>query len=119
MDAFDFKIIKKVKTDNIEFYMNRSIEPNNSYEIENCIKKTIKPSELHYEFDFWFDDNDSGYFIKDNIKVEITYGVMDDFTFTTSSNLNENELEKVEFWITKIMTCILNQKTNNNQKTQS
>ena len=82
MDKSIFKIIRKNNDESIEFYANVSLEPNSSLEIENCIRQKLHPiSELKYRFDLWFDDNDSGYFIKDSIRVNIHYGVMTDFSF--------------------------------------
>ena len=104
---FDFKLIRSSKENTNEFYANTSVEPNSSYEIENCIKNVIKPSELDYQFDFWFDDNDNGYFIKDGLKVEIHYGVMSDFTFSVSNQYNDSELKIIEKWIEMIYSCLL------------
>ena len=108
MHKSNLKIIRKTKDNSIEFYTNKSLEPNSSYEIENCIKERISPiKELNYKFDYWFDDNDSGYFIKDNIRVDIHYGVMMDFTFTIENKYSEIELNKIENWIKEIYLCML------------
>jgi hypothetical protein len=108
MHKSDLKIIREVKDNSIEFYTNKSLEPNSSYEIENCIKDRISPiKELKYKFDYWFDDNDSGYFIKDNIRIDIHYGVMMDFTFTIENKYSEIEMNKIENWIKDIYVCML------------
>lgn len=108
MHKSDLKIIRKTKDNSIEFYTNKSLELNSSYEIENCIKDTLSPiKELNYTFDYWFDDNDSGYFIKDNIRIDIHYGVMMDFTFTIGNKYSEIEMNKIENWIKDIYVCML------------
>ena len=113
MHKSDLKIIRETKNNSIEFYTNRSLEPNSSYEIKNCIKDKISPiKELNYKFDYWFDDNDSGYFIKDNIRIDIHYGVMMDFTFTIENKYSEIELNKIENWIKDIYECMLEKEKN-------
>lgn len=108
MHKSDLKIIRSIKDNNIEFCTNTSLETNSSYEIENCINETISPvNELNYKFDYWFDDNDTGYFIKDNIRVDIHYGVMFDFTFTIENKYSEFDLNKIENWIKDIYLCML------------
>lgn len=104
----DFKILRTTKEGEITIFTNVVLEPNSSYEIENCIKETLKPlKEVEYNFDYWFDDNDNGHFIKDNLRVDIHYGVMTDFTFYVNKNYSELELSKIETWIEKIYSCLL------------
>lgn len=107
MKDLDLKINRHEKSDKIEFYTSMILEPNSSYEIENCIRDAVRPKKMEYRFDLWFDDNDSGYFIKDNLKVEISYGVMTDFIFYTDINYSEDELRKVEGWIKAICLKLL------------
>ncbi len=108
MHKTDLKIIRSIKDNNIEFCANTSLEPNSSYEIENCINETIGPlQEINYRFDYWFDDNDTGYFIKDNIRVDIHYGVMFDFNFTIENKYSELDLNKIENWIKDVYLCML------------
>ena len=106
MKNSNFKLIRNITKTQIEIFANKNLERNTSYEIQNCIRDTIKPKELIYKFDYWFDDNDSGYFLKENIKVEIHYGVMTDFTFYIDKKHTESEIQKVENWIELIFQCL-------------
>jgi hypothetical protein len=107
MKNSNLKIIKTIKETEVEFFTNFYLEPNSSYEIDNCVREIIKPTEFAYRLDIWFDNNDSGHFVKDDLRVEISYGVMKDFCFTASKDYTEAELDKIENWIIKIYTCML------------
>lgn len=113
MSTSELKIIRNINDSNIEFITNITLEPNSSYEIKNCIIETISPlKKVEYNFDFWFDDNDSGYFIKDKIRVNIHYGVMYDFTFTVENKYSKEDLSKIEDWIYQIYSCMLQKEFN-------
>jgi|GEM_PF-6717321 len=107
MPQFDFRLIREINPDNIEIYTDIDFERNSSLEIENCINETLKPVKVDYRFDLWFDDNDTGYFKKEGLRVDIHYGVMTGFIFYVNNNYTDLEISKIENWIEVICKCML------------
>ncbi|WP_284652207.1 hypothetical protein [Flavobacterium terrisoli] len=103
-----FKIIHKESEDGRILFIPQGIDTltRNASLVPDFIKKDLKADEIDYIIDF-FDTYEKGYFIKNNIKVEIEWSIYFDYFFFINGNSKEDEILKVQDWVVSIYNAIV------------
>jgi len=97
------------KDGTIDFFLyGIALHVNNAFLCPNYIEKNLKPESFKYKYD-WFDTYESGYFIKDKIKVSIDWSIYTDYSFTIDKYSTKKEIDKVKKWVTEIFEFLLKQ----------
>ena len=107
---FHIRIIRTEK-ENIRFFLGGvSLHVNDMLLCPEYISNQLKPSEFNYNYDF-FDTFENGYFIKDNIRVEINWSIYTDYDFEIDKYSTYDEINKVKAWVEKIFEYLIENKS--------
>jgi len=105
---YNIKTIRK-EDGTIQFFLyGIGLHVDDMFLCPNFIKENLKPDSFDYKYDF-FDTYESGYFVKDKIKVMIDWSIYNDYSFTIDKYSTKNEIEKVKLWVTEIFEYLMKQ----------
>lgn len=104
-------IIKEIrKEDNsIQFFLfGLALHVDDMFLVTNFIKESLNPSQFDYKYD-WFDTYEKGYFVKDNIRVDIEWSIYTDYSFIIDKYSNQETIDLVRNWVREIFKFLLDQ----------
>ncbi len=104
-------IIKETRKDDdsIQFFLfGLVLHVDDMFLVTNFIKESLTPKQFDYKYD-WFDTYEKGYFVKDNIRVEIEWSIYTDYSFVIDKNSNQETIDRVKVWVGEIFKFLLEQ----------
>lgn len=103
---FYIRVIR-TKKENIRFFLGGvSLKINNMFLCPEYIQNQLKPLKFVYKYDI-FDTFETGYFIKENIRVEINWNIYTDYDFEIDKYSTYEEIDLVKVWVEKIFQFLI------------